>query len=314
MEAHTIDLLAAEMGDTMPSSSATLRFAGSDVEDMARRQFLGRYRDMHFGWKAADWFSRRGREFPIPMLDRDAWVFKAYMMLVDPRNCFDRSVGEAFMMNVTATSNVKFGEKLKALLVSVRHPTAVEHFRDVEKRTGIPYDTIEAFESLFFNIVDRMEDGAYLAENFYPDTRIVEFSDKYLDTTRTGELLKRAGYNYRDMEFTTFLSGLGDASYLNKIASSIGSEKELEKKIIGNGLLLSKTNLLNQRSLGLSRVANLMAASRRSGMQTENPSLSEVVTLFNDSYEQAIGVSRETMLEQLRLDAGMQQTGAVVDV
>jgi hypothetical protein len=60
-------------------------------------------------------------------------------------------------------------------------PHAIDaHLALVAEVTGIPRLTVEAFEILFFNVLDSHQDGLYLSNWAYPRGRLVEFDEDYI--------------------------------------------------------------------------------------------------------------------------------------
>jgi len=267
-------------------------------------RFLSRYGRLEFGWYIAGQLAHHRMQCPA-MLGRDYWVFRAYLMRLDPHRYFDKNVAEAYHMSNYVRGNPDFGKTLRAMLLSVRPDvSAVEHIAQMAEDTGIDVNTIEAFEVLFYNVLDRRDEGLYLATHVYPDTRAVEFDEGYLSNTTQSKILERVGYNHRDLELTKYLAGIGDQSFLKHIAASDNREADLTKFIMGNGLLLTHTNLLNQRSVGMSRASTLLAAARQGGNAGEEPAMSGIAPLFNEQYKLATQYSQQGVRQQLIKDSG----------
>lgn len=310
MDARSIDILAT----LDPSSSyvketcakAKARHgAYSPVHQMAATRLLNRYGKVNFGWYIADSFAQYGRRFPIPMLGRDAWVFRAYLMQVDPWRNFDAHVAEAFHFSKYLRGRPDLGATLRAALLSIsENDSAEEHLRKVSQRTGIPYKTVDAFEVLFYNILDRHADYCYIAADVYPNGRLVELDENYLKNSTTEDIIKRAGYNFTNLDMTAYLLGIGDRRYISRVAAATDVENELEKMIIGNGLIFSHTSLLNQRSVGLSRSQALIVARRQSGQTTEDPPLAGLSPLFDAEFQEAVAYSQAAAKQRLKMDAG----------
>lgn len=267
-------------------------------------QFLSRYSRVNFGYYIAQQFARAKQPLPIPLFRRDYWTFRAYLMLLDPYRNYDKHIADAFHIAHLTGGAADLGKTLRSMLLTVISPTPDQQLSAVAARTGMPKDTIEAYEALFYNVLDRQQDALYIANEVYPNTRIVEFSDDYYQTTPLGDLLKRAGYNYKDMDLTAYLAGLGDRTYMAKLAAMDNREAELSKHIMGNGLILSRANLLNQRSIGMSRANSLLAASRQSGQQVDEPALASCSEFFSTQLMEAVNISRDRTVQMMREDAG----------
>jgi hypothetical protein len=309
MNAYTIDLLAAvDPASTLPSVRAGLmqqqkRF--SPLHDAMRDRFLAKYIQTNFGWYIARQYANRQLPFPAFLSGRDSWVHKAYMLCLDPWANYDEHVVVAYHLAQFVNGTPNLRQHLKALLLSFSPGcTAESHLQEVSRNTGVPVATLDAFEILFFNVIDRRADALYLAQEVYPNTRLVEFDENYLKNSTHEDLIKRVAYNHRDMNLTAYLTGLHDHSFLRKLAASEDREAELTRFLMGNGLILAHTNLLNQRTVGLSRASTLLAAARQSGSNQEEPTLTGIVPMYNDAFQRALAANKEMVLEQLKVDSG----------
>jgi hypothetical protein len=210
-----------------------------------------------FGWYIAKAFARARAMFPTTVIGRDRWLFQAYLMHLNPAASFDPSVLEAYHL-----SQQPISKTLKALLVAGLGKPVDTHLDIVAEKTGISRRTVEAFEVLFFNVLDRCEDGLYLSEIVYPEGHQVEFDEDYFESTPVEALLLRAAYNYRDIDLVSHLAGLDDASFVKELAALPDAEAKLQAQCIGNALFMSQLGMLNQRSAGMQRATQLLAAGR----------------------------------------------------
>jgi hypothetical protein len=305
MNAETIDILAAlDPKAKIPNISvANLNHLASPLHDEAMTQFMSCYCNVAFGWYIASQFSNAIKGFPMAMLGRDHWVFKAFLMQLDPWSFYDKHVATAYHLAHTPPGSPDLGSNLKALILSVRDFDPVIHIQRVATITGLHYKTVEAFEMLFFNILDRRLDGFYIAAELYPKSRLVELAESYMADASIGDLLKRAGYNQRDLDMTSYLVGIGDKEYMAKLAASANSETELNNQIMGNGLILARANLLNTRAVGLGRSQALMVASRQSGSATDESPLVGIACQFADQFKAAAALSQVDVARRMREDA-----------
>ena len=135
--------------------------------------------------------------------------------------------------------------KLKAMLMTgLGHPIDA-HLHLVAEVTGIPRRTVEAFETLFFNVLDRHQDGLYLSSLAYPGGRPVEFDEDYFETTPIADLILRAAYNHRDIELISRLAGMTEADCKKELTALRSREAELEARIVGNALLLEAHRVID---------------------------------------------------------------------
>jgi hypothetical protein len=310
VNAYTIDVLSALNPASAIPRVALGQLTGdrrwSPLHDAARDRFLATYIQTNFGYYIALQFANRRLPFPLTLMGRDQWVYKAYLMKLDPWANYDRHVAEAYHLATYVKGAPHLGQHLKAMLLSFKdHTTPEAHLEAVSRRTGVSVATLDAFEILFFNVIDRRDDALYMASEVYPDTRIVEFDENYMRNSTHADLIKRVAYNHRDMDLTAYLAGLGDHTYLRRLAASDDREADLTRYLMGNGLILAHTSLLNQRSIGMSRVSSLLAASRQSGADQEEPTLSGIVPMYSQAFKMAIGANQAVVLHQMRDDAGM---------
>lgn len=311
MDARTIDILAALSADAPPLGALPKNRLWSPLHAEAKDRFLSKYIQTNFGHYIALQFANRRAPFPIVLTGRDLWVYKAYLMNMNPWVYFDQHVAEAYHLSNCAKDQPALIQALKAMLLTMKpHTTAQQHIAEISVRTGVHVDTLDAFEILFYNVIDRQEDALYMAREVYPDTRLVELDENYMRNSTHADLIKRVAYNHRDMDLTAYLAGLGDHTYLRKLSASEDREADLTRYLMGNGLIMAHSSLLNQRSVGVSRVATLLAASRQGGKEQEEPTIGGIVPMYTQAFKAALNVNRTVLMEQLRVDAAAQVTSA----
>jgi hypothetical protein len=220
--------------------------------------FVQIYSNPAFGWHIARAFARARMTFPVTVIGRDHWLFSAYLMHLDPVAFRHGDVETAFQIS----QQPGVSARLKAMLMAgVGHPVDA-HLNLVAEKTGIPRRTVDAFEILFFNVLDRQQDGLYLSSLAYPDGPLVELDEDYFETTPIADLILRAAYNHRDLELVSRLAGMTEADCKKELPALRNLEAELEARIFGNALLIAKLGILNQPSVGLQRATQLLASGR----------------------------------------------------
>jgi hypothetical protein len=157
---------------------------------------------------------------------------------------------------------------------------------------------------LFFNIIDRKNDALFISHEVYPGTRFVEFQETYFTHTSIRDMVRRAGYNHRDTHMTAYLIGIGDRKFVGDLAGRPDREEELSKHFMGNGLIMARANLLNHRSIGLSRATTLMAAARQGGQNVTEHPMSSLVDSFTAQVSHVKRITQDGYDRQLRMDAG----------
>lgn len=227
-----------------------------DLNEKARGWFEILY-SPDAGWRMANTYARERKKFPLQLVGRDRWLFIAYMALLNPATHHDRDVEDARQFR----ANPGTAAKLNALIMAGLGQPTDDHLQLVAEKTGFSKGAVEAYETLFFNVLDRAADRAYISQVVYPDTRVVELAEDYFDTTPAADLLLRAAYNHRDIDLVLRLAGMTAKACRQELAALSTQEKEVTDAIMGNALLMSKLGLLNQRSTGLTRATSLLAPS-----------------------------------------------------
>lgn len=111
------------------------------------------YLNPSYGWEFACDCADARVKFPIGLKGRDQWLFRAYMMRLNPADFHIPHVEEAFLISRDPIKS----RALKALLIAGLEKPVDEHLRLVVEKTGYAKRVVEAFEILFFNVLDRPE-------------------------------------------------------------------------------------------------------------------------------------------------------------
>ena len=317
MDAHTIDqiasLLPGSMSPHVTLETAAMHHRGTSKHARAAESFISQYMRPAFGWHAARTFAQARAPFPIPLVGRDQWIYRAYLMQLDEDRYFDKVVSTAYHLQTNQEGEVSLASKVQSMILSYkctakdpvdRTAQLYAHLRHVSEFLGVPYDVIEAYEILFFNVMDRRDDALFIANEVYPATRFVEFQETYFTHTSLRDLVRRAGYNHRDTQMTAYLLGIGDRQFISDLASRPDREEELSKHFMGNGLIMARANLLNHRSVGLSRATTLMAAARQAGQSVVEHPLVALADSFTAQVGRVKKLTQDGYDHQLRLDAG----------
>lgn len=284
MNATTIDYLSAV--DARAATLDQLRKAPVALRHRSMARFAARYAQPDYGWTIAARFADRRVKFPLLLKARDSWVYRAYLSLLDAR-VRDPVVEEAMFLALRGYDAPIRKAAIEGMLLAACAAPIPEALREVAQRTGIDLRVLEAYEVLFFNVLDRAQEHAYVGALVYPQSRAVELQEDYHRTVTHAHLIRRLGYNKRNMALTAYIAGLGDRTPLTKLAARENSEIELTNNFMATGLLLASSNLLNQRSPGLSRATTLAAASRSAGPQVVRPSITNIGDLIQDEIRQA---------------------------
>lgn len=191
--------------------------------------------DLAFGIHVAEALAESGKPFPALLHGDDLWVWRAYRYLKG-----DDDPVIAAVYALTIPDNKVKADQLKALLVVDGMTNA-----HAAKETGLPKDVVDAYEKLFFNVQDRKEDHAFIASVVYPEGRMSEAREDYVDNTDYGTLLMRAGFT-RGADSVLF--GMGVRSNPHDRASVAEIVQDLDKRFLADGLLYAEMGWANTKN------------------------------------------------------------------
>lgn len=239
--------------------------------------YLDSYKNLRFGWDLVSDLVRTGQPMPSVIEGDDLWLWRAYMHL---KGHYDSAVDGALRITFSRSSWLR--QQLQNCFVN----KLVTH-ADVAKTFNLPLGVVQAYEKLFYNLVDRREDTKFLAETVYPDTRMVELFEHYLQDETFGNLLMRTSYNNGMRELLYFV-GMSEGSPYDMLRGH-ESATRLEALIMAQGYLLTKSGFGNQRSHAalLGRSQQLLTAAKQGGVDTQDQS----------PFHMGIGESLRTIFE-----------------
>lgn len=258
-----LETLPAEVSINGELSGARwLEPEGETIEDRLRRKmadvqrYAYAYADLKFAWRYVQVLLRNGIPLP-PFLKAtlDDPVIRLYRHLA--YNTHDIDVFEAMMIAMTPQRRQE-KNILNALLVAKDF-----NLDQVVLSTGIAPSTIAMYEKLFFNVLDRRFEAAYLAAVVYPDGRMVEVMDNYLqgDGAILPKLLMRAAR----------AGGSEDALYNAGMLAGLGSQSvrsnttNLENSLMATGYMMARAGLGGQEIRAVNTARQLLAAAKAGG-------------------------------------------------
>lgn len=274
-----------------------------DLNQKAEINFAVKYRPFG-GWYSVCSYARAKVPIPLAMTGRDRWVFTAYMAQLNPADYHDGDLEAAHQIS----KQPETAAKLKALIIAGLGKPVEEHLTLVAAKTGLSRRTVEAFEILFFNVLDRHWEGLYISHIVYPETRLVEFLPNYIETTPIEDLLLRAAYNHRDIDLVLKLSGMTAADSRKDFTKLHELEKDFRRSLIANGQLAVDAGLINQPGVGLARATALLGLrpQPKPGVIPGNEESVEISQFMSDQLATTIASMQKTTeeeLEQLRASA-----------
>jgi hypothetical protein len=200
---------------------------------------------------------------PIFPHGSDRWFYRCWLLLKDPKglkyNTDYDPIREAYIYDQVPEHRAT-REALRAMLLS--KGATIDR---VAKAISVDSEIIEAYECLFFNVLDRKADALYLRNLVYPDTLMEEMVKGYFEKANMGQILLRMGYNH-SFEDVLHFAGFRQEAYQEGMTESLSSE-QFQKKIMANGCLLSATGFLNYEYQvpGINTAKTLVTAAKIGG-------------------------------------------------
>ena len=204
--------------------------------DRARQivHFAECFKNMQFGWDVATALAESNTPFPAILTGDDLYVWRAYRYI---KGNEDGVINRAVALTLRANKNTR--TQIEALLVADGVDCSF-----VARKLGLQEEVVKAFEKLFYNVLDRKKDHAFLADLLYPQGRMVEGMDDYLENVDLGTLLKRAGYT-QGAKHVLYAAGLDKVNPYAHRNASLGAE-ELDARFMAEGCLWASLGWINQ--------------------------------------------------------------------
>lgn len=192
------------------------------------------HKNLQFGWDFAADIAMSDQQFPAILHGDDLIVWRAYRYIL---GADDPIVAGALALNTDAQANIR--NHIRALLVSEKVDCSF-----VAENLSLPLDVVKAYEKLFFNVIDRKNDHSYIANLVFPEGRITEAFESYLENTGLSDLLLRAGYVH-GYSHVLYAAGLGPNPYAGKSAEEGASM--LDGMFMADGCLYASYGWMHQR-------------------------------------------------------------------
>ncbi len=243
-----------------------------DQEEMVR--FVRSYNEPNFAWLAASSLASTDAMLPIFPHGSDRWFYRCWLLLKDTsgqkyNEDFD-PIREAFVWN-QMPEHRPTRELIEALLLCPGSTTA-----RVASVLNIEPDVVEAYECLFFNVIDRRADSLFLRNVVYPDTKMEEMVQGYFEKANLGWVLRRLGYNYT-MEDVLHFAGVRQTGYREGVTEA-QAYAEFQQTTMANGCILASSGFLNFHTpvAGLA-AAKTLATSANMGGKEQDGSAGDLV-------------------------------------
>lgn len=233
------------------------------------------FKNLHIGWDFAAAMAMSDEKFPSILHGDDLYVWRAYRFL---KGESDPDVEGALAIETGLSSG---RDTVRAMLVSA----GCGH-SEVSGYTSLRKGVVKAYEKLFFNVRDRLKDHMFMASVVYPEGRLVEAFEDYVESSGLGNLLLRAGYS-KGVNHVLYASGLGNdhpyAAY-----NAFDGAGELDKMFMQDGVFIGSMGFMNQRrnSKAISNARmSLQANKMGGGEQSDGSVLADIGNIAIDELE-----------------------------
>ena len=215
------------------------------------------YSDLKFGWHFIK--SHDAADITLGSYVTNEALIRAYNF--ERYKTADREIAYAIAIETTMP------QYFKNLIVSLCFSPSMS-YQKISDIVKIPKEVIVLYEQLFYNILDRREEAAFIAEQIYPESRAEEFKPDYMDHVPYDTLMKRSGYN-NSMEDLLYLAGFRESDVYDSGTSNLQEEStRLETAIMNNANYLVKSGMINSRNVvGIASAKNLLAAAKHGGAE-----------------------------------------------
>jgi len=217
-------------------------------------------RDHSFGWRYAQAFARRKRFLPITLPEQDRPVLEAHYYCRDPRR-FGSDLIRRVMLLASPQSRQEAGVVRAMLLV---RDLALDL---IAERLRLPVEVVGAYEKLFFNVRDRMDDLMYLRALVYPDSRLARLTNRApLDRHDGTQLLAQSALD-NGAEHVLYLAGVGRGTPMSKQ----DARTQMEQSVLGQAAILAQNGFLDASELhqSITIARQLMSADKLGGQQDD---------------------------------------------
>lgn len=276
-------------------SDALLSQLGSRVQspcfspDADAVRFTQLYSAPDFGWTFCRLIYEQNIPFPGGLcFARDEVLFRAYLHLINPKLYRARDIQAALAIRCEALNSMRV--TLEGLLLARGATT-----ESVAILCNLPPEVVNAYERLFFNVLDRRTDVLYLQQLIYPHGRLVEMLEGYFERESLGNLVRRAGFNNGPGDVMFFM---GASESAIEALHSANTAQQYERMVMAFGYMIARNGGVSQR--GATAVQNaraLVQAGKLGGDTSGKGAISE-------------GLSRSLDLELQRYARPAQQMRA----
>lgn len=253
--------------------------------------YLRSYSDLRFGFNFVDKMVQHGRTLPAILEPSEEYLVRAYWAMNGSR---DRLVETAIAIG-TQPSELSIRLYLEGGLLCICGAPDTYTRETVAARINIDLEVLKMYETLFFNVRDRMDDEKFFIRVFYPQTRLEEVSPDYAQTITIDKIVHRAALQH----------GLNDLKYMigsNRLEEVSGHVREyaerLEATIMNLGLMLTRNGFIHSNNMNvIASAKTLIAAAKAGGQEIEDED--PVASAGDILYKQMVEASKHSLTSNM---------------
>jgi hypothetical protein len=221
------------------------------------------YSDVGFGWRFAQTMAKHGRPLPTIFDSNDRYISRAYWAL---RGAKDPTVQAAFQVGLFEEFH-QAKLVICSYIVSCNARLSTENWQDMSARVSLPVEVCQAYEKLFFNVSDRLEDEKFIRSVVYPKGRLVETDKSYSVQEASDNLMIRAAYN---TGIEHMLQMAGDRDMFQSAQSAQKFAEGMETYLMAQAEYMMKVGFLHGDSSVIHNARQLIAAAKAGGQETDD--------------------------------------------
>ena len=207
-----------------------------------------------FGYKFVRSFLDSRRDLPLSVEEK--WLISFFRM--ERYHIYNRHVAEA--LSWTESHRTKHKAVVEAFLVCGKLSIP-----DIAQKTALHAASITAYEQLFFNVRDRLEDNVYISNLVFPEGIVDQLRPNYFLTTSPEDLYLRAGYTAGSDDIL-FFAGMKGGNTLDDEAANL-----LETNIMNEASRYARNGGLGQRNMPQISSAKAIIVAKKSAGTGDRP-------------------------------------------
>jgi len=214
-----------------------------------------------FGWEVVQSLQAYGLRKPVFFEGKLKWIFRAWRMTARPDRD-DRWTGA-----IRWAYNLYSNPELEGTRATLEGAMVIKDstLASVSRMTGLSADAVECYDTLFWNVLDRRQDLAYLQSMIYPKGRVEEMVKGFFHTHNLGKILRRIGYNnnYEDLAY-----GGGFRFSPVDTISIVDAKEQNERLTLGIGAyMLRNFGMQSDHHISVCSSRQLLQAAKLGGIE-----------------------------------------------